>query len=553
MQLDAYLHLEETAADVMAVAWEKRAAPLLEALTTRLAAGDAAGALEAVNGFQPEFGGLKPRLQEVGVSSLLMGASRLVPVKQAVMMGRGGLPSQLSSSVRQTVAMLDRASDRVRQEAALVVQASRSDGSIAKAEVDPELVKALNAAVMGTGKAMVSIAANLSTSRLVSFGFLEQARVMGVASYQVSEVLDRRTCPVCAHMHGKVFSVAQAHAHLASVLATEDPEALKAMAPWPRQDAASLDQLRGLDAAGLQAKGWATPPYHPLCRGQLVKSGAVTVAAPASGPVLMGLPATLDGTVVVAPAPATLAERLASDVIDVTQGDWSTQTIESFRAAPNFVKPHDPALPLASSGGLPGSGFSMLKELEDPVALDFYVGYSLRNGDNKILGAMGAQPAKEYRTILGDPRFASGSQTELFFGVDASGMAALGDLKPEAEIRFPGSRYAGIDAKRVLNYAGAGEEAAEGAAGSLFHVTTPVGTRLVFAEVFDLPEAVFLPGSRFKVVSVTPKTVIVGPGKTRSIRYVELALVDDGTARTKELLALVDEIDQKISAQQASS
>jgi hypothetical protein len=51
--------------------------------------------------------------------------------------------------------------------------------------------------VLGTGKGLIHVAGNLSTSRLVSYGFLAQAKELLIDTYQVSDVLDRRICPLC--------------------------------------------------------------------------------------------------------------------------------------------------------------------------------------------------------------------------------------------------------------------------------------------------------------------------------------------------------------------
>ena len=65
----------------------------------------------------------------------------------------------------------------------------------------------LNDAVVNGGKVAADLGAQLTTSRLVSLGFLSEAQKLGVSKYQVDEVLDDRTCPVCEYMNGKTFDV----------------------------------------------------------------------------------------------------------------------------------------------------------------------------------------------------------------------------------------------------------------------------------------------------------------------------------------------------------
>ena len=74
-----------------------------------------------------------------------------------------------------------------------------------KAEFD--LAAALNDAVDKGGKVAINLGATLTTSRLVSLGFLSQAMESGHKTYQVDEVLDDRTCPVCMEMNGTQFDV----------------------------------------------------------------------------------------------------------------------------------------------------------------------------------------------------------------------------------------------------------------------------------------------------------------------------------------------------------
>jgi hypothetical protein len=61
-----------------------------------------------------------------------------------------------------------------------------------------ELGNKLNGIVFGTGTGLIDVAGNLVTSRLVSYGFLAQATEVGADTYQVTEMLDERICPVWA-------------------------------------------------------------------------------------------------------------------------------------------------------------------------------------------------------------------------------------------------------------------------------------------------------------------------------------------------------------------
>ena len=119
-------------------------------------------------------------------------------------------------------------------------------------------------------KGNLQMISSLHTSRLSGYGFTAEANALGVDTYAISEQLDNRICPVCEVMHGKTFQVADARRLLDTALRVEDPEDLKTIQPWPRQDKASVDRLRGMSTSELVSNKWNVPPFHPLCRGLLV-------------------------------------------------------------------------------------------------------------------------------------------------------------------------------------------------------------------------------------------------------------------------------------------
>jgi len=136
-----------------------------------------------------------------------------------------------------------------------------------------ELADLINKGIDGNLKSIANIGANLTTSRVVSYGFLIEAEANGIFSYQVSEVLDDRTCPVCELMHGMIFETERALAKITELLNITDPAQLKTAAPFASQSAQSLAELRELSNDELASRGMDTPPYHPLCRGITVEVG----------------------------------------------------------------------------------------------------------------------------------------------------------------------------------------------------------------------------------------------------------------------------------------
>jgi len=143
-------------------------------------------------------------------------------------------------------------------------------------KAEASLADRLNDAVMGTGRAVIDTGANLTTSRLVSFGYLAEARERNITTYQISEVLDEDTCPVCRYMHGKTFTVEDEYTRVIQALTTQNPQDLKLIAPWPSQSKEGLKNLNAMSLGDMQAAGYGSPPYHPGCRGLLANTGTVT-------------------------------------------------------------------------------------------------------------------------------------------------------------------------------------------------------------------------------------------------------------------------------------
>jgi uncharacterized protein with gpF-like domain len=151
----------------------------------------------------------------------------------------------------------------------LPVLAVKPVQSIAKADGDltiEELGAALSAAVMGSARMVSDIGANLVTSRLAAYGFLAEAKNDGVTEYQMSAVLDERTCAFCESMDGKVFEVSKAFQRVEAVLSMDDPEELKIAAPWPDQSEEGSEEWMDASRDELAAMGYDVGPYHPGCR-----------------------------------------------------------------------------------------------------------------------------------------------------------------------------------------------------------------------------------------------------------------------------------------------
>jgi hypothetical protein len=106
-----------------------------------------------------------------------------------------------------------------------------------------------------------------------SYGNMRSFKQGLIERYEINNPEDDRTCQVCSHMDGKVFTVQQGENQIGREMKRKgDPkEHMKKVHPW-----VSMKALRGIsskagnvsdrDSAGLAKAGLALPPYHFRCR-----------------------------------------------------------------------------------------------------------------------------------------------------------------------------------------------------------------------------------------------------------------------------------------------
>jgi hypothetical protein len=285
----AFLSLERSKATTMSAVWSKAAEKVVARVQPLIEAGkyDEAHDIAARLTMNGVVEAQRRRLEELSVTSLLFGASNVTGnVRQtSFATGKQEVPYALQQALDQLTGSVEMGgSALVRNQLHAVIREQELQ-PIAKDELS--LADRLNAAVMGTGKMAIDIGANLTTSRLVSLGFLSEAVDREITTYQVSEVLDERICPVCQFMHGKTFDVGHEYSRLVQALSTQDPKELKSIAPWPSQSRSGMETLRALTPGEMQAHGFGAPPYHPGCRGILVVTGTVTetISSPSAQPL----------------------------------------------------------------------------------------------------------------------------------------------------------------------------------------------------------------------------------------------------------------------------
>lgn len=228
----------------------------------------------------------KDMIERQTAMAMMFGASRVSHTPGTTVVGLGfeqEMITQASLNFRQHLTL---AAEAMREHAMQLIAQAREEGPgeppvaldpyVEVAEVqkaERRILRDFASFMDQSGKAQMNLISSLHTSRVSAYGFTAEANVLGLTEYQISEQLDNRTCPVCQRMHGKKFKVADARRLLTVVLRTTDPAQLKSLQPWPSRSEESLKELDSLDEAELVARGWHIPPFHPRCRGLLVRVG----------------------------------------------------------------------------------------------------------------------------------------------------------------------------------------------------------------------------------------------------------------------------------------
>lgn len=334
----AFLALEASLAKRLRETYKALTAKLFQDVQDALHAQDFGRAITLVQAFslQPLYDKEKDYIALITNMAMLFGASRVTPKAHTTVVGLGGAQSTKDMLLQWFQTMVSfRAEDYLKGHAMQLIADARAQHApdtihkndlrsrvraylsslVQKAGEEPRVVQPFASFMDDTGEAYFNMVASLHTSRVAAYGFTAEANALGMDEYQISEQLDRRTCPVCEIMHGRVFSVPAASAFLDVLTRTTDPEELTAMNPWPEQDAASLEELAGMSDDEIVASGWHVPPYHPYCRGLLVRVG--------KAPALTGEPITDAGEPYVATDAdfAYLDQPVEQDTVDA----WNEQ------------------------------------------------------------------------------------------------------------------------------------------------------------------------------------------------------------------------------------
>lgn len=244
------------------------------------------------------------------------------------------------------------------------------------------------------------------------------------------------------------------------------------------------------------------------------------------------------------PPEKDLLDTINKESIDISKGsatDWQSLTDKEVVELKNYIKTNHPEYPLGSNGALPGNMFGTMKDLHKPKNVEFLS--EMSTDENRLANFIGRDVVDEFDKILMNKNFDLEKSTDLFFGVSGEGLSKYEDQLKGGFIQFPGSRHTATDFRRTLNYSGANKGDLNGA---VFSFTAPKGSKAIATEVFDIPEMVFLPGSKFKIKSDQLKNITLVNGKTVKMRHIDVELINDGTTFTEGIVDKVKNIDKQL-------
>lgn len=107
-----------------------------------------------------------------------------------------------------------------------------------------------------------------SVNRLRNYAGINYMHQAEVEVYSIQGVSDSRQCEYCKNMQGKLFTVSKARARVEDIV-TGSPEDVPATSPFLTSQF-TPEQVKTMTGAQLEAAGVHTPPFHPLCRDQVV-------------------------------------------------------------------------------------------------------------------------------------------------------------------------------------------------------------------------------------------------------------------------------------------
>jgi len=201
----------------------------------------------------------------IGASAVVFGASGVTPkvTRSSLVKNQpsANIEGLTALTERMIMEMTDKAVKKKLQGA--ILSSIKTGSEVSLTDILTEIKKV-------TKNILVS-ANSLHVSRMASYGFLLEATDKGITHYRRSAQLDDRTCPICALLDGKKFSVASTLARTHTALSAETPDDLKYLAPFPDTSKAGVERMTKLTNDEISSEGLETVPSHFRCRCVLVK------------------------------------------------------------------------------------------------------------------------------------------------------------------------------------------------------------------------------------------------------------------------------------------
>lgn len=284
---EAFLDLEKSLSDLLLPKWTKIQNRIQGQIAKALREDDLSKVEKILDTINPELF-YKNKIKRINLllkTGMYFGASRVIGTANGLLIPSNKKDMELvgiateqfklqmfgivTTMRKRYMSLAARLQKQLQQEKYDVEVFKANSGEVIQKASPINIGKVLSTQGANVGRNMVKVATSLQMSRMAAYGFSAEATARGVTTYRINEQLDSRTCKICQTMHNKTFEVADAYRKLDALIRVKDPDDLKLLAPFPKQDAKSIADIRTLTTQQLQERGYDTPPFHPSCRGLL--------------------------------------------------------------------------------------------------------------------------------------------------------------------------------------------------------------------------------------------------------------------------------------------
>ncbi|QHJ74597.1 hypothetical protein VH22019_00033 [Vibrio phage VH2_2019] len=269
-----------TLGDELQKAYESTVGSFLSDLDTYVDAEDYDGAMDYIDTYDlyPVYEDNADLILHYNYLAFMWGVNKISPTTSARSTVAGKPLDIVGVAARQVGFLLEGSTITMRNALKSVVHElvtkvdEEERGTTQKAETDPkqrillQFKEKLRKTAKTGGGGLIDLVASLNTSRMASYGFMNEATLVGITHYRYNALMDVRTSDVCEHLNGQVFPVSPAYARLDAELRINDSTTMKEFAPWVAGNQNALNEFKNLNRDELMEKGWAYPPMHPRCR-----------------------------------------------------------------------------------------------------------------------------------------------------------------------------------------------------------------------------------------------------------------------------------------------